>query len=77
MFLTSKMNFMEIGHDFEVLWRKFKGFFGGFGVFFISTPNFRQEVAVWCENLPRPYLCIRNPKKKSQDDLLTPHKIPT
>ncbi len=26
MFLTSKMNFMEIGHDFEVLWKKFKVF---------------------------------------------------
>jgi hypothetical protein len=51
MFLTSRMNFMIIGHDLEVLWKKMFGSF--FGHFWSRLPqNFRQEVSVYTEKLP-------------------------
>ncbi len=51
-------------------------FFGNFWTFLRSSlfrsQNIRQEVWVWSGNLPSTLFCMRNPKKWSRDDLLTP-----
>jgi hypothetical protein len=50
MFLTSRMNFMIIGHDLEVLWKKPFGLFWSFlGSSTFRPQNFRQEVSAKAE----------------------------
>jgi hypothetical protein len=60
MILTSRMNFMIIGHDLEVLWKKnVCAFFRHF-----STPTFSDKKCQFkLKNWLLPYFCMRNPKK--------------
>ncbi len=74
MFLTSRINFMIIGHDLGLLGKKyFLVIFGHFwGRLSFDLKIFARKCESGVEIYQVPYFCMGNPKKWSRDDLLTP-----
>ena len=77
MFLTSRMNFMILGHDLEVLWKKtFVLFIGHFwGRLPFDPKIFAKKCPFKLKNWLLAYFCMGNPKKIGLETICWPPRF--